>query len=341
MDEVSTIGIDIAKNVFHLHGASGDGAVVFRKALPRSRMLAFFAKFDTCLVALEACASAHFWGREIGKLGHEVRLIPPQYVKPFVKRQKNDAVDAEAIVEAVLRPSMRFVSVKSADQQGQAMVLKTRDLFTGQRTQAVNALRGHLAEYGVIAPTGLANLTRLEEALDDPKHDLPEVVAALCRRFFDQIDALSAQINDLTRQVKAMSRKDDVARRLTTIPGIGPICAVALATLAPPGSTFTKGRDFSAWAGLTPKQHSTGGKTRLGRISKMGQRDIRRLLIIGAMSVIQAAERRGGAPAGSWLARMLARKPKMLVAVALANKMARTAWALMTKGEVYRIPLVA
>jgi len=188
MDNVSTIGIDISKNVFHLHGASGEGAVVFRRVLSRSRVLDFLAKFDACLVALEACASAHYWGREIGKLGHEVRLIPPQYVKPFVKRQKNDAADAEAIVEAALRPSMRFVAVKSADRQGQAMVLKTRDLFTAQRTQAVNALRGHLAEYGVIAPTGLANLTKLETALGDPKHDLPEVVIALCRRFLDQID---------------------------------------------------------------------------------------------------------------------------------------------------------
>lgn len=341
MDEVSIIGIDTAKNVFHLHGASNKGAVVFRKSLPRSRVLEYVARHDRCLVALEACASAHYWGREIASLGHKVRLIPPQYVKPFVKRQKNDAADAEAIAEAASRTSMRFVAVKSADQQGQAMVLKTRDLFTTQRTQTINALRGHLAEYGVIAPKGPVYLSKLEAALDDTAHDLPDIVIALCRQFFQQILALTKQIDSLTCQIKAIAKEDDVARRLTTIPGVGPISAVALATLAPPSSTFSKGRDFSAWAGLTPKQHSTGGKTRLGRTSKMGQRDIRRLLIIGAMSVIQAAGRRGGAPEGSWLARMLARKPKMLVAVALANKMARTAWAIMTKGEVYRVPLAA
>ena len=341
MDEVSIIGIDIAKNVFHLHGATNEGAVIFRKSLPRSRVLEYVARHDRCLVALEACASAHYWGREISSLGHKVRLIPPQYVKPFVKRQKNDAADAEAIAEAASRASMRFVAVKSADQQGQAMVLKTRDLFTTQRTQTINALRGHLAEYGVIAPKGPVHLSKLEAALDDTAHNLPDIVIALCRRFFQQILALTEQIDSLTRQIKAIAKEDDVARRLTTIPGVGPISAVALATLAPPSSTFSKGRDFSAWAGLTPKQHSTGGKARLGRTSKMGQRDIRRLLIIGAMSVIQAAERRGGAPEGSWLARMLARKPKMLVAVALANKMARTAWAIMTKGEGYRVPLAA
>jgi len=353
MDKVCIVGLDIAKNSFHAHGAAVDGTAVFSRALPRSRVLSFLDKLTPCLVALEACASAHYWGREIEKLGHDVRLIAPQYVKPYVKRQKNDATDAAAIAEAASRPTMRFVAVKSADQQGQGMVLKTRDLLTGQRTQTINALRGHLAEYGVIAPKGPVHLLKLEVALDDPKHNLPDIVIALCRQFFSHIRALSEQIESLTRQVKALARTDDVARRLTTIPplgharmpcraaGIGPISAVALATLAPPGSTFTKGRDFSAWAGLTPRQHSTGGKVRLGRTSKMGQRDIRRLLIIGAMSVIQAAERRGGAPDGSWLAKMLARKPKMLVAVALANKMARTAWALMTKGEVYRVPLVA
>jgi transposase len=341
MDKVSIVGLDIAKNSFHAHGSAVDGSAVFSRALPRSRVLSFLDKLAPCLVALEACASAHYWGREIEKLGHDVRLIAPQYVKPYVKRQKNDAADAQAIAEAASRPTMRFVAVKNADQQGQAMVLKTRDLLTGQRTQTINALRGHLAEFGIIAPKGAVHLKKLEAALDDPGNGLTEVVIALCRRFFDHILALSEQIDGLTRQVKAMVRKDETMRRLTTIPGIGPICAIALATLAPPGPTFTKGRDFSAWAGLTPKQHSTGGKARLGRTSKMGQRDIRRLLIIGAMSVIQATERRGGAPDGSWLARMLVRKPKMLVAVALANKMARTAWAVMTTGEVYRVPLVA
>ncbi len=341
MDKVGIVGLDIAKNSFHAHGAAVDGSAVFSRALPRSRVLSFLDKLAPCLVALEACAGAHYRGREIERLGHDVCLVAPQYVKPYVKRQKNDAADAAAIAEAASRPTMRFVAVKSASQQGQAMVLKTRDLLTGQRTQTINALRGHLAEFGIIAPKGPVHLKKLEVALDGPGNGLTEGVIALCRHFFDHILALSAQIDALTRQVKAMVRKNKTMRRLTTIPGIGPICAITLATLAPPGSTFTKGRDFSAWAGLTPKQHSTGGKARLGRTSKMGRRDIRRLLIIGAMSVIQAAERRGGAPDGSWLARMLTCKPKMLVAVALANKMARTAWALMTTGEIYRVPPVA
>ncbi len=341
MTKAITIGIDIAKNVFHLHGAAPDGAVVFQRKLSRARLLDFLAKQAPCLVAMEACAGAHHWGREIGRLGHDVRLIPPQYVKPFVKRQKNDAADAQAIAEAASRASMRFVAVKSAEQQAQAMVLKVRDLLQGQRVQTINALRGHLAEHGIVVAQGPSNLPKLEAALDDEGLSLPGVVIELCRGLFNHLRVLTGQIDGLTARLKAAARRDETAKRLMSVPGIGPICAMALTALAPPKESFGKGRDFSAWVGLTPKQHSTGGKVRLGRTSKMGQRDIRRLLIIGAMSVIQAAERRGGAPVGSWLARMLARKPKMLVAVALANKMARTAWAVMTKGEVYRVPLTA
>ena len=341
MKKAITIGIDIAKNVFHLHGAAPDGAVVFQRKLSRARLLGFLEKQAPCLVAMEACAGAHHWGREIGKLGHDVRLIPPQYVKPFVKRQKNDAADAQAIAEAASRASMRFVAVKSTEQQAQAMVLKVRDLLQGQRVQTINALRGHLAEYGIVVPQGPSNLPKLEAALDDVELALPGVVIELCRGLFNHLRTLTGQIDGLTARLKAAARRDETAKRLMTVPGIGPICATALTALAPPKESFAKGRDFAAWVGLTPKQHSTGGKVRLGRTSKMGQRDIRRLLIIGAMSVIQAAERRGGAPVGSWLARMLARKPKMLVAVALANKMARTAWAVMTKGEIYRVPLAA
>jgi transposase len=338
MEKVSIVGLDIAKNRFHAHGAAADGSAVFKRALPRSRVLEFLARMDRCLVALEACAGAHHWGREIMALGHEVRLIPPQYVKPYVKRQKNDAADAEAIAEAASRPSMRFVAVKSAEAQGEAMVLKTRDLLTAQRTQTINALRGHMGEQGIVVPKGPQHLGKLEKVLRQEASTLPATVVALCELLFDQLRGLTTQIDALTARLRKISRENETARRLTTMPGIGPVTAVALATLAPPSETFAKGRDFAAWAGLTPRQNSSGGKTRLGRTSKMGQRDIRRLLIIGAMSVIQAAEKRGGAPAGSWLARMLARKPKMLVAVALANKMARTAWALIARGGVYETP---
>ena len=235
---------------------------------------------------------------------------------------------------------MRFVAVKSAEQQSQAMVLKTRDLLQGQRTQTINALRGHIGEYGVIAPQGLSHIWKLEAALDDEDQSIPQVAIGLFRVLFDQIRCLSVQIAELTASIKRITRSDDTARRLMTIPGVGPISAMALTALAPPKESFEKGRDFSAWVGLTPKQHSTGGKPRLGKTSKMGQKDIRRLLIIGAMSVIKATAHRRP-PEGSWLARMLARKPKILVAVALANKMARTAWVLMTQGGVYRVPVVA
>ena len=338
MQDVHIIGLDIAKNSFHAHAAAVDGTALFSKALPRGRVLNVLGKLQPCIVALEACAGAHHWGREITALGHEVRLIPPQYVKPYVKRQKNDASDAEAIAEAASRPSMRFVAVKSPEQQGQAMVLKVRDLLTAQRTQTINALRGHLSEHGIVSPKGPQHLPRLEDAMNACEDILPHTVISVCRVLFELISSLSERIEALSLQLRQVSKQDDVAKRLMTMPGVGPVTAVSLSVLAPPPATFSKGRDFAAWIGLAPRQHSTGGKTKLGRTSKMGQRDLRRLLIIGAMSTIQSAERRGGAPEGSWLARMLARKPKMLVAVALANKMARIAWVLMTRGGAYETP---
>lgn len=340
--DVSIIGIDIAKNVFQFHGAAADGSVVFRRKIRRAGVLEFLARQSRCLVAMEACASSHYWAREIERLGHDVRLIPPQYVKPFVKRQKNDAADAEAIVEAATRPEMRFVAVKSAERQSQSMLLKTRELFIDQRTQAINMLRGHLAEYGFVAPQGPSHIRKLEAVIaDDEATDLPVTMRNMCVRLFDHIHVLDWQIEELTSRIEAATRQDETAQRLMTIPGIGPICAIALSTLAPPQESFRKGRDFAAWTGLTPKQNSTGGKTRLGRTSKMGQKDIRRLLILGAMSVIQSSERKGGAPDGSWLDRMLRRKPKLLVAIALANKMARMAWAVMKNKDVYRVQLAA
>jgi transposase len=333
MEEVSIIGLDLAKNVFQVHGARPDGSVAFRRKLTRAKLLPFFASAPKCIVAMEACASAHHFGREIAALGHAVRLIPPIYVKPFVKRQKNDMADAEAIAEAASRPTMRFVAVKSAEQQAAAMIFKTRDLLVRQRTQTINALRGHLTEHGIIAPQGTAYLSRLAQVVEDAESSLPVPVVALCKLLIANIASLTEQIAALDRQIHA--RRSATASRLMTIPGVGAVCAMAMAALAPPPETFAKGRDFAAWLGLTPKQNSSGGKERLGRTSKMGQRDLRRLLILGATSVVRWAARKG-APEGSWLARMLAKKPRLLTAVALANRMARVVWALMAKAEVYR-----
>ena len=338
MAEVTIIGIDLAKRVFQLHGASGDGSVVFRKKLSRGQVLAFISQQSRCVVAMEACATAHGWGREFEKLGHDVRLIPPVYVKPFVKRQKNDAADAEAIVEAALRPTMRFVAVKTEDQQARAMLFRTRRMFVSQRTQLINALRGHLAEHGVVAATGTAQLKRLADVLEDSDTALPEGVRDLGQMYLVQIAELNARVAELDQKMRCAAKEADVARRLQTMPGVCSITALATETFAPELSSFRRGRDFAAWLGLVPKQHSTGGKARLGKTSKMGQRDIRTLLVSGAMAVLQAVER-FGTPNNGWLMRMRARKPRMVVAIALANKMARGLWAMITKQEDYQNPV--
>lgn len=339
MSEVITIGLDIAKTVFHAHGADVSGRMVFSRRLTRAKLLDFFAQQPACTVALEACGGAHHWARELTLLGHEVRLIPPAYVKPFVKRMKNDAVDAEAICEAAQRPGMRFVPIKTEEQQAAAMVFRTRDLLVRQRTQLVNALRGHLTEYGWTAPRGRAQVMLLADLFDEKEMAslLPEAALAMFKVMVEQLYRLDGQIADLDREIERRAKADEAARRLMTIPGIGPIAATAILALAPPIETFAKGRDFAAWLGLTPRQHSTGGKQRLGSISKMGERTIRRLLIIGGSSVVRQASRRG-APEGSWLEGMLARKPRMLVSVALANKMARMVWALLVRQEDYKAP---
>lgn len=340
MADATIIGVDLAKQVFQAHGAAADGSVVFRRKLSRAQFLSFLAGHPRCVVAMEACATSHNWGREIERLGHAVRLMPPIYVKPFVKRQKNDAADAEAIAEAASRPTMRFVAIKTEAQQARAMLFRTRDLLVRQRTQTINALRGHLAEHGVVAPQGIVQVKRLADAVNVEASRLPVMVRDLGLLYLEQIEALTVKIVELDKRLRSAAAEADTTRRLQTMPGVGPITAIAMETFAPPMEDFRRSRDFAAWLGLVPRQHSTGGKARLGKTSKMGQRDIRRLLITGAMAVIQAAARRGTARI-VWLERMLAKKPRMLVAIALANKMARGLWAMMTKQQDYRNPAAA
>jgi transposase len=339
MGEITTIGLDIAKHVFHVHGVDEHGRMVFSKRVSRTSLLAFFARQPRCVVALEACGGAHHWGRELQRLGHEARLIPPAYVKPFVKRQKNDAADAQAICEAAQRPAMRFVTVKSEEQQASAMVFRGRDLLVGQRTQIINALRGHMAEHGWVAPKGPSHIARLAELLED-EAAVPPGARPILKLLIEMVEELDRRIAELDREIARRAREDETARRLMTIPGIGPITATAFLALAPPPESFARGRDFAAWLGLVPRQHSSGGKPRLGAITRMGERSLRRLLIIGASAVVLQASKRG-APAGSWLEQMLARKPRMLVTVALANKTARIVWALLKRNEVYRAPAAA
>jgi transposase len=335
MEKATIIGIDLAKRVFQVHAAAKDGRPVLRKKVTRAQLLGFLAKQPPAVVAMEACATAPNWGRAISGLGHDVRLVAPIYVKPFVRRQKNDAADAEAIAEAASRPTMRFGALKTEEQQARSMIFRTRDLLVRQRTQLVNALRGHLAEHGIVAAHGLANVKALATALQDTG-SLHPLVCELGQRYLGHIARLDVEIAELDKRLRRPSKDDDeTVKRLQTMPGMGPITAAAIEAFAPPMATFKRGRDFAAWLGLVPRQHTTGGKPRLGRTSKMGQRDIRRLLIIGAMTVVRWAVRKGAAR-GSWLARMLAEKPRLVVAIALANKMARSVWAMLSKGEDYR-----
>lgn len=341
MSEVTTIGLDIAKNVFHAHGADASGSPVFNRKISRAKLLEFFARQPHCLVALEACGGAHHWARELTLLGHKVKLIPPAYVKPFVKRNKNDAVDAEAICEAAQRPNMRFVAIKSEEQQASALVFRTRDLLVRQRTQLINAIRGHLTEYGWVAPKGPSHVSVLDDLLDgEIGSSLPNAAIPMFRTMLDLLEILNGKISELDKEITRRAREDVIAKRLMTIPGVGPITATAIAALAPPVETFTKGRDFAAWLGLAPRQLSSGGKQKLGSITKMGERTLRRLIIIGCSAVVLHASRRG-APAGSWLEQMMARKPRMLVTVALANKTARIIWAVLMKQEDYKAPVAA
>ena len=340
VSKISIIGVDLAKSVFQIHGADERGAVSLRKKLRRAQVVSFFSGLAPCVVAMEACASAHYWAREIAAVGHEVRLIPPAYVKPFVKRQKNDAADAEAICEAAQRPTMRFVLPKSAEAQAAAVVFRTRDLLVRQRTQLINALRGHLAEFGFVVPQGPGHVTKLITLVEDPSSDMPIAARTILSVLSQTFQAIQLKIALLDREIAARAKTDETARRLMTIPGIGPVVATAIVALAPAASTFRRGRDFAAWLGLTPRQHSSGGKERLGRTTRMGERSLRRLRILGASAVTKVAARHP-TRASAWLAGMLARKPRMLVTVALANKIARTVSALMAHGGSYRAPAAA
>ena len=335
MTEIITIGIDIAKNVFQIHGIDAAGEVVIRRQLRRRQVLAFFRKQPSCLVGMEACATAHHWAREIAALGHAVKLMPPRYVKPYVKRNKNDAADAEGICEAVTRPTMRFVAIKSTEQQSVLMVHRTRELLVRQRTMLVNAMRAHMAEFGIVARVGLPQVKELLEVVADKADQRIPALARTClESLAQQFLSLERAIVGAEKHLHAWHRTSEDSRRLESTPGIGPITASALTASITDPQIFKSGRMMSAWIGIVPRQNSTGGKVRMGRISKQGDKYLRWLLVAGAMTVIRHAKRRG--TTDPWLANLIATKPTKLAAVALANKNARIAWALLRHGGTYR-----
>jgi transposase len=338
--QITTIGLDIAKNVFQVHGIDAAERVVVRKQLRRGQVMKFFESLPRCLVGMEACATAHYWARELTKLGHRVRLMPAKDVKAYVKRNKNDAADAEAICEAVRRPTMRFVEVKSAEQQGRLMQHRARDLLMRQRTQAINALRAHMAELGIVAAQGREGLRTLLAIIVDEKDErLPVDARAGLIVLAAQLQALQTMIGSIEKRIIAQHRASEESKRVATIPGIGTLGASAITATITDPSAFRSGRDFAAWIGLVPRQDSTGGKQKLGPISKQGDRYLRRLLVVGAHAVLRRAKQ--SPQTYPWLTQLLARRPFKVVAIALANKMARVAWALLAKGGTYRVPALA
>jgi len=336
MSQIKRIGLDTSKAVFTLHCVEEKGQAVLRTNLRRAQLATFFKNLAPAEIALKACGSSHHWARELAALGHQVRLIPPQYVKPFVKRAKNDRNDAEAICEAAGRPGMRFVPVKTATQQAQGMVLKVRETLVHQRTQLVNALRGHAAEFGVIAAKGVSQITPLLETIE-AETTIPSDAKDMLTLLGQEIEHVDARLNEIEVKLSAAHKANALSQRLATIPGVGRIIALTLATEVDP-MAFESGRHLAAWIGLTPKEHSTGGKQRMGGISRAGNERLRRLLVTGATAVIRFATRPGNQYASEWLLKLLQNKPRKLVAVALANKIARITWTMMRSGEAYRRP---
>jgi transposase len=336
--EITTVGLDLAKNVFHVHVVNAKGEAVVRRRLRRAQVGDFFAGLEPSLIGLEACGTAHFWARELMALGHDVRIMPPSYVKAYVRRGKNDAVDAEAICEAVTRPTMRFVPIKTEDQQSALMLHKARDLLVRQQTMLVNALRGHMAELGMVAAQGRKRIDDIIAVIEDTEDEsVPALAKAALKPLVAHLRASEEATAALDAEIKAWHKGNEASRRLATIPGVGYLTASAIAASVPDPSFFRSGREFAAWLGLVPRQNSSGGKERLGRISKQGNRYIRRLLVIGATGMLRFA-RAKSAPGAEWVNGLLERRPPRLVTVAMANKTARIAWAVLAKGGTYRVP---
>jgi transposase len=333
VSEITTIGLDLAKKVFQVHGVDASGQVVVRRTLRRKQVVAYFAKLPRCLIGMEACATAHYWARELRQLGHEVRLIPPAYAKAYVRRNKNDPADAAAICEAVSRPSMRFVTIKTAEQQAAAGIHKVRDLLMKQRTMLINALRGQMAEFGIVAPEGPQHVKELLAVLADPEEKrIPALLHGALVQFAEALRSLERRVEMLEKQIVTWARGNATCRHLMTAPGYGPILSSAMAAMVVDPTVFRSGRDFSASLGTVPRLTGTGGKVQLGPISKRGNGYLRRLLVNGAMAVLTSKRARQN----PWLAKLLASKPRKVVAVALANKMARIGWALMMRQEDFR-----
>src|SRR5262245_44307445 len=334
MTRITTIGLDLAKKVFQVHGVDAEGRVVVARTLRRKQVLAFFAKLAPCLVGMEACGSAHYWAREVAKLGHSVKLMPPKYVKAYVKRGKTDAIDAAAIWEAVTRPSMSFVPVKGLEQQGLLMLHSARSQLVGQRTQLINGVRGHLSELGIIAERGLLGLAELAAIVrDESDPRLPVTARAALMILIRQIEAVSAEIAALDTALRRENKASEVGPRLETIPSVGPVIASALRARITDAKLFKNGRHLSAWIGIVPENDSTGGKVRQNGLSKKGDRYLRSLLVAGAMAVVQQAQIRP--EKNPWVAKLLGRMSAKQVAIAIANKTARIAWAIKVHGGVY------